>query len=126
MREHAILVTANFESIKREFGIEDASEELAELSKSAGLIVIKNLIVRQKTPQAALFIGKGKAQELKELVKKEKADLVVFEGNLSSTQQRNLEEILQVKTLDRTQLILDIFAQRARSMEGKLQGLEWV
>lgn len=119
--EQAILVTANFQSIKREFGIEDASEELAELSKSAGLLVTKNLIFRQKIPNAALFIGTGKAQELKELVKKEKADLVVFEGNLSSTQQRNLEEILQAKTIDRTQLILDIFAQRARSMEGKLQ-----
>ena len=121
MRERALLVTVDFESIHREFESRELSLELAELSLSAGLQVARNMIIRQKKPSAALLIGTGKAEELKLLVKKEKADVVIFDRNLSSTQQRNLEEAIQVKTIDRTQLILDIFAQRAKSMEGKLQ-----
>ena len=121
MSEKAILVTVNFDSIRRDFDIQDLSEELEELSKSAGLTVFKNLIFTQKTPNAALFVGRGKVEELAESVKKEKVDVVVFEGNLTSTQQRNLEEMIQTKTIDRTQLILDLFAQRAKSVEGKLQ-----
>ncbi len=81
----------------------------------------QNLIFRQKTPTAPLLLGRGKAEELRDLVAKEKADVLVFESNLSSSQQRNLEEIVNAKTIDRTQLILDIFAQRAKSTEGKLQ-----
>ena len=121
MKERAILVTVDFESIRRNFKLQDLSAELEELSKSAGLAVLKNLIFKQKTPNSALFIGKGKVEELAESVKKEKADVVILESNLSSTQQRNLEGIIQTKTIDRTQLILDIFAQRAQSVEGKLQ-----
>ncbi len=121
MPEKAILITVHFDSLRREFDIQDQSKELEELSKSAGLMIIKNLIFKQKAPNAAFLIGKGKVGELAELVKKEKADVAIFESNLSSTQQRNLEEIIQTKTIDRTQLILDIFAQRARSIEGKLQ-----
>ena len=121
MREKAILITVDFDSVRRDFEFRDLAEELEELSKSAGLAVVKNLIFKQKVPNAALFIGSGKVEQLAELVKKEKADVVVFESNLSSTQQRNLEEKVQTKTIDRTQLILDIFAQRAKSVEGKLQ-----
>ncbi|PIU40672.1 MAG: GTPase HflX, partial [Candidatus Omnitrophica bacterium CG07_land_8_20_14_0_80_50_8] len=104
MREKAVIVTVNFDSIRRDFELSDLAAELEELSNSAGLAIVKSLMVRQKNPNAALLIGSGKAQELADLVKKEKANVVVFESNLSSTQQRNLEEIIQVKTIDRTQL----------------------
>ena len=121
MKEKAVLVTTQFDSLRRDSRIEDASQELEELSLSAGLSIAKNILVRQKTPTAPLLIGKGKAEELKEIMVSEKADVAIFESDLSSSQQRNLEEILNVKTIDRTQMILDIFASRARSIEGKLQ-----
>ena len=121
MKERAILVTVDFDSVRRDYEIQDLSEELEELSESAGLVIIQNLIFKQKHPNAALLIGRGKTAELALSVKKEKADVVVFESNLSSTQQRNLEEMIQAKTIDRTQLILELFARRARSVEGKLQ-----
>ena len=122
MIERAVLVTTEFESQRRrDTSSEDASTELEELSRSAGLSVVSSLIFRQKIPTAPLLIGRGKAEELRALILEEKANTVIFDSDLSSTQQRNLEELLSAKTLDRTQLILDIFAQRARSMEGKLQ-----
>ena len=121
MIEKAILVTVEFESMPRDASSKDAAQELEELSRSAGLSVMKSVQFRQKSANAPLLIGRGKAEELRALVLKEKAHTVVFDSDLSSTQQRNLEEALGAKTLDRTQLILDIFAQRARSMEGQLQ-----
>lgn len=121
MKERAILVTAFFESIKRQSTIADVSSELEELSKAAGLLVVENLSFNQKAPNASLYLGKGRVDEIRVMVKRLRADVVIFECNLSSSQQRNLEEILEVKTIDRTQLILDIFAQRAKSTEGKLQ-----
>ncbi len=83
--------------------------------------MIQSLKVRQKGPNPKLSIGEGKALEIKSVVTKENIDVVVFGGNLNATQQRNIEEMVGAKTIDRTQLILDIFAQRARSNEGKLQ-----
>ncbi len=121
MREKAILVTAEFDSIRRDYEIRDLAEELEELARSAGLNVLKSLMLKHKAPNATFFIGRGKVDELTYLAKEEKADVVIFESDLSSTHQRNLEEIIQTKTIDRTQLILDIFAQRARTVEGKLQ-----
>jgi GTP-binding protein HflX len=121
LKERAILVTADFDSLSRPVDAGEASKELQELAKSAGLEVIQNLTVRQKSPNAALLIGKGKAETLGAAAKDQKADVFIFNGDLTSTQQRNLEETLGQKTVDRTQLILDIFAQRARSTEGKLQ-----
>src|SRR5689334_8885974 len=121
MKERAILVTAYFDSITRESAMHDAAAELRELALSAGLDAADAVLMRQKNPNAPLLIGKGKAAEIALTVKAEKAQAVVFESDLTPTQQRNLEEELGVKTIDRTQLILDIFAQRARSTEGKLQ-----
>jgi GTP-binding protein HflX len=121
MKERAVLVTIDFDSIKSLSHPLDAQSELQELSTAAGLFVAKSLLFRQKSPNAPLLVGRGKAQELSEWVKREKADVMVFNSNLSSSQQRNLEEIVQTKTIDRTQLILDIFALRAKSTEGKLQ-----
>ena len=121
MKERALLVTLDFDSMWRSSNAEDTAQELHELSLSAGLSVAENRIFRQKIPIASLLIGRGKAEELRSIVLGEKIDVVIFDNELSPSQQRNLEETLGVKTLDRTQLILDIFAQRARSNEGKLQ-----
>ncbi len=121
MKERAILVTVGFDSMRRESGLEDTARELEELSRSAGLTVAQSLVFKQKGPNAPLLIGSGRVTELRTLVEQERADVLVFGSNLSSTQQRNLEEIVQAKTIDRTQLILDIFALRARSTEGSVQ-----
>ncbi len=121
MIEKAILVTVEFESMPRDTSSKDAAAELEDLCRSAGLSVTRSIVFRQKSPNAPLLIGRGKAEELRALVLKEKAHTVVFDSDLSSTQARNLEEALSAKTLDRTQVILDIFARRARSMEGQLQ-----
>jgi GTPase len=100
----------------------DASlDELALLAESAGDQVVARLIARRKAPDAALFVGSGKADEIKALVEAEKAEVVLFDQTLSPAQQRNLERHLGVAVADRTMLILEIFAERAQSHEGKLQ-----
>ncbi len=121
MKERALLVTADFQSLPRDHEVRDAAAELEDLCLSAGLQITRSLVFRQRAPQAPLLIGKGKAEEIRALVEKDAADTVVMESELSSSQQRNLEKLLGAKTIDRTQLILDIFAQRAKSNEGKLQ-----
>ena len=102
-------------------GSADSLRELEDLSVSAGLSVADRLSFRQAKPTAPLLLGKGKVESLRDLAQRDKADVLVFESDLSSSQQRNIEEIVQTKTIDRTQLILDIFALRACSTEGKLQ-----
>jgi len=100
----------------------DASlDELALLAASAGDVVVARVIARRKAPDAALFIGSGKADEVKALVAATQAHGVIFDQALSPAQQRNLERHLGVPVADRTALILDIFAERAQSYEGKLQ-----
>ncbi|WP_428418959.1 GTPase HflX [Methylibium sp.] len=96
-------------------------DELALLAESAGDTPVARLIARRKAPDAALFIGSGKADELKALVAESGGQCVIFDQALSPTQQRNLERHLGVEVLDRTGLILEIFAARAQSHEGKLQ-----
>jgi GTP-binding protein HflX len=95
--------------------------EFVELASSAGAEILDTATSSRHTPDARYFIGKGKASEIKHLVKELRADLVLFNHALSPSQERNLEALLQCRVLDRTGLILDIFAQRARSFEGKLQ-----
>jgi len=96
-------------------------DELKELTNTAGAAVVGTIQQRRQSPDMATYIGPGKAEELKALVASTQADYVIFDDELSPTQQRNLGEILNVRVLDRTQLILDIFALRARTSEGKLQ-----
>ena len=96
-------------------------DELAQLAESAGDQVVARLIARRKAPDAALFVGSGKADEIKALVEAEHAEVVLFDQALSPAQQRNLERHLGVAVADRTMLILEIFAERAQSHEGKLQ-----
>jgi GTP-binding protein HflX len=123
VKERAFLVGVEFTSAshRRLWPVFDSIAEVEELSRSAGLVPAGQMTCRQAKPNPALFVGSGKAGEIKAQVAATEADVVVFEKDLSSSQQRNLEDILGVKTIDRTQLILDIFAQRARSTEGKLQ-----
>ncbi len=96
-------------------------DELALLAHSAGDETVARVIARRKAPDAALFVGSGKADEIKAIVIGERADGVIFDQALSPAQQRNLERHLGVGVADRTALILDIFAARAQSHEGKLQ-----
>ncbi|MGH8797658.1 MAG: GTPase HflX [Caldimonas sp.] len=100
----------------------DASlDELALLAESAGDIAVARVVARRKAPDAAFFVGSGKADELKELVTLHQAEAVLFDQALSPAQQRNLERHLGVAVADRTMLILEIFGARAQSHEGKLQ-----
>jgi len=96
-------------------------EELGLLAQTAGLEPVARLICKRKAPDAALFVGSGKADEIKELAAMHQASEVIFDQSLSPAQQRNLERQLDIAVYDRTFLILEIFAQRARSHEGKLQ-----
>ncbi|HEU4460224.1 MAG TPA: GTPase HflX [Methylibium sp.] len=102
-------------------GFDDTLDELALLAESAGDAPVARVVARRKAIDAALFVGSGKADELKALVAASEAGAVIFDQALSPTQQRNLERHLGVEVLDRVGLILEIFAARARSHEGKLQ-----
>ncbi len=95
--------------------------ELAALAASAGATVVGRLTGRRHRPDPALFAGKGKVDEIREACLVTRANLVIFDHPLSGAQQRNLERALECRVVDRSSLILDIFAQRARSSEGKLQ-----
>ena len=100
---------------------ENSMAELAALAETAGSTVLEALIQRRDKPDAATFIGSGKVSELKGIVKSSGADTVICDGELSPGQLRNLEDKVKVKVVDRTALILDIFAQHAKSREGKAQ-----
>ena len=96
-------------------------DELGLLAETAGLTPVARVVCKRKAPDAALFIGSGKADEIKELVLMHGATEILFDQSLSPAQQRNLERHMEVAVNDRTFLILEIFSQRARSHEGKLQ-----
>lgn len=107
-----------------DFGKNDFAASLDELfllAKSAGAEPVITITGRRASPDAALFVGTGKAQEVADAVADLQLELVIFNHALSPAQQRNLERVLKVRVLDRTSLILDIFAQRAKSHEGKVQ-----
>lgn len=95
--------------------------ELGTLARTAGAEVVGSMIQRLRHPDVATYIGKGRAQELRDTEKQLHLDLVIFDDELSPSQQRNLEKMLNARVLDRTALILDIFAQHARTREGRLQ-----
>ena len=100
---------------------EASLDELARLADTAGAEVIERVLHRRDTPDPATFIGKGKAQEVRDIVRASHADTVIVDEELSPAQLRNLEELFGIKVLDRTALIIDIFAQHAHSSEGKAQ-----
>jgi len=113
-----VLVGVDF-GVDRSF--DPTLDELAQLAESAGDRPVARVVARRKAPDAALFVGSGKADEIKALVAEHSASGVLFDQALSPAQQRNLERHLGVQVADRTALILEIFARRAKSHEGKLQ-----
>ncbi len=121
--ERAILVGMEYSGLFGVSGwsIEDSVEELKQLADTAGAVVVAKFIQKRPKPDPAFFIGKGKVQELALYVQQENIDLCIFDDDLSPAQQRNIEQAMGIRVLDRTALILDIFAQRAHTNEGKLQ-----
>jgi GTPase len=115
--ERAVLVHASPDGLPED----SEREEFAELARSAGADIVAELVSSRKRPDPRYFIGKGKLEELCTLIGDNDAELVIFGTGLSPSQERNLERELKCRVLDRAGLILDIFAQRARSFEGKLQ-----
>jgi GTP-binding protein HflX len=120
VRERAILVGVASGDNRRTH-VEDSLEELRLLADSAGAEVVHTILQERRAIHAAYFIGKGKAEELSWLVQEEHIDLLVFDDDLSSVQVRNLEGLISCKIVDRSGLILDIFAARARTNEAKTQ-----
>jgi GTP-binding protein HflX len=115
--ERALLVHVNLP----QQADQDDLAEFVELTHSADVIDVDIIIGSRQQPSAKTFIGKGKLEQVAELVKEQEIDVVLFNHALSPSQERNLEQALKCRVLDRTGLILDIFAQRAQSFEGKLQ-----
>lgn len=119
-RERALLVGLEREGVNK-WDLKESMEELAELVSSAGAEVVGSVTQKLDHPTAPYYIGKGKAEALISQCKQEAVTSIIFDDELSPAQGRNLEDLTSRKILDRTQLILDIFAQRARSREGRLQ-----
>jgi GTP-binding protein HflX len=120
-RERAFLVGAELTGDRSPWRAEDSLSELSLLADTAGLEVVGSLYQRLKQPYPKHFIGPGKVEEIAELRDELQYDLVVFDDELTPSQARNLEEALQTRVLDRTGLILDIFATHARTHEGRIQ-----
>jgi GTPase len=118
--ERAILIGLEKEGVSK-WDLLDSMAELAELANSAGAEVVETVTQKLQKPTAPYYIGKGKAELIKLSLQDRQVTSIIFDDELSPAQGRNLETLLARKVLDRTQLILDIFAQRARSREGRLQ-----
>ena len=119
--EKAILVTVKLDYDKSTWDVVEMEHELKELAMTVGALVVEEDICHLPRPTPNLYIGKGKAEEIAEISQAKGVDLVIFNNDLTGTQHKNLEKVLNVKVIDRTQLILDIFGRRARSPEGKAQ-----
>lgn len=120
IRERAILVGLHLPQMTDDF-FQSSLEELENLTDTAGADVAAIMTQKRQRPDTVSYVGKGKVEELKAAINELQADLVIFDGELSPVQQRNLENLLDIKIIDRTSLILDIFAMRAHSREGILQ-----
>jgi GTPase len=118
--ERALLVGLEQDGVSK-WDLRDSLDELKELVTSAGAEVVNTVTQKLEKPTAPYYIGKGKAELIKESFQEQQVTSVIFDNELSPAQGRNLENLFSRKVLDRTQLILDIFAQRARSREGRLQ-----
>ena len=119
--ERAILLTVKLDKDKATWDVLEHQRELKALALTAGADVLAEEMCHREGPTQDLYVGEGKAQELADVVQAHGAGLIIFNNDLSGTQHRNLERVLKTKVVDRTQLILDIFARHARSPEGKAQ-----
>ncbi len=113
----ACIISINFGDVD----FEESVEEIKELVLSADMKIVSTVNIKRSAPDPKYFLGSGKAEEVKFIIQESKADTVIFNHNLSPSQERNLEKYLSTRILDRTALILFIFAKRAKSHEGKLQ-----
>src|SRR5438105_5218962 len=118
--ERALLIGLEQDGVSK-WDLRDSMEELRELASSAGAEVVDTVTQKLPKPTAPFYIGKGKAEAIRDAVQSQRVTSVISNDELSPAEGRNLENLLSRKVLDRTQLILDIFAQRARSREGRLQ-----
>jgi GTP-binding protein HflX len=118
--ERAVLVGVELDGARRA-EVDDHLGELAQLARTAGADVVHQQVFRRDKPTPAHYVGKGHVERLRQLCRESRADLVIFDDDLSPAQQRNVEGVVQKKVIDRTEIILDIFAQRARTKEAKLQ-----
>src|SRR4028119_1174269 len=118
--ERALLIGVERDGVSK-WDLQDSLQELAELAHSAGAVVAGTVVQKLKQPTPAYYIGRGKAEQVREQCRSTAATSIIFDDELSPAQGRNLEKLTSRKILDRTQLILDIFAQRARSREGRFQ-----
>ena len=116
-QERAVLVSVD----TGEFDVDSSLLELSELARTAGAEVICEMTQKRESPEAGTYLGRGKLEELAEYCENEKPDLVIVDGELTPAQQKNIETVTDTRVIDRTTLILDIFAARALSGEGKLQ-----
>ena len=119
--EKALLLTVRLKKDRDRGKINNRALELNELTKSSGISILDEMIISVEHEAPEFFIGKGKVEEISAICTEKNINVVIFNNDLTGTQQKNLEEVLNVKTIDRTQLILDIFARRAKSNEGKIQ-----
>lgn len=119
--ERALLLGLDLAKRPCEWTAEQSIQELRQLAETAGAEVVGAIIQKRDAPDSGLFFGKGKLEEISLLIQEQNINLIICDDELSPSQQRNIEQFLGVKVIDRTSLILDIFAQRARSYEGKLQ-----
>ncbi len=119
--ERALLMGIHAGGAQAESDLQDTLDELSQLARSAGAVVVDRVTQARKHPDPGTYIGSGKADEFAFLIQQLQIDVVIADDELSPVQQRNLERILRTKVIDRTELILDIFAQRAQSREGKIQ-----
>src|SRR2546423_10768835 len=119
-QERALLIGLEKKGVSK-WELRDSLDELRELANSAGAEVIDTVTQKLQKPTARYYIGRGKAESIKDSCQDRHVTSVIFDDELSPAQGRNLENLFARKVLDRTQLILDIFAQRARSREGRLQ-----
>ena len=119
-RERAVLVGVKVRSQADYWRLEDSLAELAELARAAGANPVALLTQSMNMPSPT-YVGKGKMDELQLVIKREHVDTAIFDDELTPSQQKTLEDKLEIKVIDRTALILDVFAQRARSREGRLQ-----
>jgi GTPase len=120
-KERVLLVIVEFKNIRHSWSTEDMTEEMKALVEACGAEVIEHAVARLDKASASYLIGEGKVEEIRLACEASKIETVIFSHELKGSHQRNLEEALKVKVIDRTELILDIFARRASSNEGKMQ-----
>lgn len=122
-KNHEVAILVGLENYRPDkiWKVQDSLAELKQLADTAGAKVVDSLWQKRERPDSAYYVGKGKLQEIQQICQQKNADMVIFDDELSPAQQRNIEMFLGLKIVDRTALILDIFAQRARTHEGKLQ-----